>query len=291
MIVLFNPRSTTPGKQPLPLSLLSLAAVLDDRISWRLVDGNIERDPAGAIIELAARARSGEPAILAVTVMPGPQLTQAVAVCRTVRAARPDLRIVWGGYFPTQHTDIVLRSSFVDFVIRSQGERPLLDLVDALQFGGSLAGVSGLSWTRDGAIVHNPLGALTPLDDLPDLPYGRLPMDRYLHRNYLGRRTVAHNSSFGCPFACGFCAVGAMAQRRWVAQSPERMARIIEGLHDVYGVDAVQMHDMDFFISESRTAEFSSRIAPLGIRWWGLGRTDILMGTPTPPGVRWRGPG
>jgi len=29
MIVLFNPISTTPGKQPLPLSLMSLAAVLE----------------------------------------------------------------------------------------------------------------------------------------------------------------------------------------------------------------------------------------------------------------------
>ena len=29
MIVLYNPLSTTPGKQPLPLSLMSLAAVLE----------------------------------------------------------------------------------------------------------------------------------------------------------------------------------------------------------------------------------------------------------------------
>jgi hypothetical protein len=37
------------------------------------------------------------------------------------------------------------------------------------------------------------------------------------------------------------------------------------------------MHDMDFFISESRVAEFAERIAPLGISWWGLGRIDTLM--------------
>ncbi len=43
MIVLFNPLSTTPGKQPLPLSLLSLAAVLERAgIAWALVDGNID---------------------------------------------------------------------------------------------------------------------------------------------------------------------------------------------------------------------------------------------------------
>ena len=37
------------------------------------------------------------------------------------------------------------------------------------------------------------------------------------------------------------------------------------------------MHDMDFFISEARTAEFAERIAPLGLRWWALGRVDTLM--------------
>ena len=102
-------------------------------------------------------------------------------------------------------------------------------------------------------------------------------MDDYIHPTYLGRRTVAHNSSFGCPFACSFCAVVAMSNRRWIPQSPERIARVVRRLVDDYRVDAVQMHDMDFFISESRTSEFSERIAPLGIGWWGLGRVDTLM--------------
>jgi radical SAM superfamily enzyme YgiQ (UPF0313 family) len=37
------------------------------------------------------------------------------------------------------------------------------------------------------------------------------------------------------------------------------------------------MHDMDFFISEPRVAEFAERIAPLAIKWWALGRIDTLM--------------
>ncbi len=276
MIVLYNPLSTTPGKQPLPLSLMALASVLEPRHRWALVDGNVVDDPA---TEILARldAAGHAPALLAVTVMPGPQLTQAVAVCARVKAVRPLVPIVWGGYFPTQHTETVLQSTFVDFVIRSQGEGPLVDLVEALRNGTSLASVSGLSWKAGSHIIHNPTSALTPLDDLPDLPYHRVDMSKYLHRNYLGRRTVAHNSSFGCPFACSFCAVVAMSNRRWVAQSPATMERVLRHLVGTYGVDAVQMHDMDFFISEARTAEFCERIADLGLRWWALGRVDILM--------------
>ena len=102
-------------------------------------------------------------------------------------------------------------------------------------------------------------------------------MERYIQPTYLGERTVAHNSSFGCPFACSFCAVVAMTNRRWLAQSPARMERVLRHLVETYRVDAVQMHDMDFFISEARVAEFAERIAPLGISWWALGRVDTLM--------------
>jgi anaerobic magnesium-protoporphyrin IX monomethyl ester cyclase len=284
MIILYNPLSTTPGKQPLPLSLMALAAVLDAPTDaggagerWVLVDGNVVPDPAADIIARLSHVAPSMFALLAVTVMPGPQLTQAVSVCRRVRAALPHVPIVWGGYFPTQHADTVLKSSFVDFVVRSQGERPLLQLVAALRSLESLNGVSGLSWRAGESVVHNPVGTLTPLDDLPDLPYHRVDLRRYVHKNYLGHRTIAHNSSFGCPFACSFCAVVSMSNRRWLAQSPARIERVMRHLVTAYGVDAVQMHDMDFFISEARTAEFCDRIAGLGIRWWGLGRVDTLM--------------
>jgi anaerobic magnesium-protoporphyrin IX monomethyl ester cyclase len=312
MIVLYNPLSTTPGKQPLPLSVMALAAVLEGHHAWTLVDGNVIADPAAEIIARLSGVKGSERSLLAVTVMPGPQLTQAVAVCRAVRHALPHVPIVWGGYFPTQHTDTVLRSSFVDFVVRSQGERALAELIDVGRTSPASArtnvaratawhaeapearrrqvrpnagperpglhAIAGLSWKdADGRIVHNPIGPMTPLDELPDLPYARVDMRQYIHPTYLGRRTVAHNSSFGCPFSCSFCAVVAMTNRRWLAQSPARMERVIRHLVDRYHVDAVQMHDMDFFISEARVAEFAGRIAPLGISWWGLGRVDTLM--------------
>jgi anaerobic magnesium-protoporphyrin IX monomethyl ester cyclase len=280
MIVFFNPLSTTPGKQPLPLSIMALAAVIDGKETWHLVDGNVDPDPATSITELFRRSTEAAdgPLLLAVTVMPGPQLSQAVPVCKAVRAALPHVRIVWGGYFPTQHTQTVLGSTCVDFVIRSQGEQPLLNLLAALRGQRPIDTVGGLSWKRDdGSVISNAAAHMTPLDELPDYPYERVEMERYIHPTYLGRRTIAHNSSFGCPFACSFCAVVSMTNRRWLAQSPVRMETVVRRLAREYAVDAVMMHDMDFFIAEARVAEFAERIAPLGISWWALGRIDTLM--------------
>ncbi len=279
MIVFFNPLSTTPGKQPLPLSIMALAAVVEGREPWVLVDGNTVPEPAAAIAAHIEEWRGrSQPVVLAVTVMPGPQVSQAVPVCKRLRAAYPDLVIVWGGYFPTHHTDTVLASGFVDYVVRSQGEQPLLELIAALRGERPLASVGSLCRRMpDGAIVRNAPAAMTQLDELPEYPYDRVDMDQYIHPTYLGRRTVAHNSSFGCPFACSFCAVVAMSQRRWLAQSPGRMERTLRRLQADWHIDSVMMHDMDFFISEARVAEFSERIAPLGLRWWALGRVDTLM--------------
>ncbi len=185
MIVLFNPISTSPGKQPLPLSLLSLAAVLEERSPesglprepWSLVDGNLVDDPAAEIIARLSTVPRSDLALLAVTVMPGPQLTQAVAVCKRVRQALPHAFVVWGGYFPTQHGRTVLRARYVDFVIRSQGERSLLQLVRVLRTRGLLNSVGGLSWKAGDEVVENPIQPLTTLDDLPDLPYHRVGHD------------------------------------------------------------------------------------------------------------------
>jgi anaerobic magnesium-protoporphyrin IX monomethyl ester cyclase len=279
MIVLFNPLSTTPGKQPLPLSLMALAAVLEQRGDrWSLVDGNIAADPAKEIIaHLASVARRDAP-LLGVSVMPGPQLTQAISVSRRVKEALPHVPIVWGGYFPTEHADTVLKAPYVDFVVRSQGERALPQLIDVMRTGGVLNAVENLAWkSRAGEVTRNPVAPPLNLDDLPDLPYEAVDMERYIHANYLGRRTSAYNSSFGCPFACSFCAVVAMSNRRWLAQSPARMERALRHLVDTYRIDAVQMHDMDFFISEPRVAEFADRIADLRLHWWALGRVDTLM--------------
>jgi anaerobic magnesium-protoporphyrin IX monomethyl ester cyclase len=274
MIVLFNPWSTPSPKKPLPMSLLAIGSMLEGEFEYRIVDGNLEADAVGAILAIA---RATPLTAIAVTVMPGPQLRAAVMSCRQLKRMLPAVPIVWGGYFPSQHADACLSESTVDICVNGQGEQTLLDLMRVLRDGGSWASIPGLTY-RDGASIHRtPARTLTPLDDLPDWPYHRLPMDRYFHKHYLGDRVATHHSSFGCPFACNFCAVVGMSNRKWVAQSPDRVGRVLETFKHLYGADAVQFHDMDFFISEPRTLAIADRLAPLGMAWWALGRVDELM--------------
>src|SRR5687768_2152057 len=81
MIILVNPRATRPQNRRFPLSLMALGGSLPADVSWTIVDGNRPGlDPFREISALVdARAGGPDPVrLLAISVMPGPQLVAAV---------------------------------------------------------------------------------------------------------------------------------------------------------------------------------------------------------------------
>lgn len=275
-LVLYNPPSNARRKPILPMSLLALGAVLEGRHDYRIVDGNLETNSLAALQRTISET---EAEVLGVTVMPGPQLSEAAPTCRALKGQFPNLQIVWGGYFPTQHSDACLRAAYVDYVVRGHGELAFVKLLDALEQGADPTDVPGLAYRRtgNGEIATNPLPPIPHPNHLPDFPYQRLELGRYVRRTFLGRRTIPHHSSYGCPFFCNFCAVVNMVNGRWLAQSAARTAETVGGLVKGWGIDAVEFYDNNFFVQEARTAEFAERIADLEIAWWGEARIDTLM--------------
>jgi radical SAM superfamily enzyme YgiQ (UPF0313 family) len=271
-ILLFNPRSTSPGKQRLPMSLLSIASVIEGDYTPEIIDGNLIDDAAEHIIE---RAKATQAKLLGVTAMPGPQLQNAYRVCKEVKATLPDLLIAWGGYFATHYGEICVKSGIVDLAIEGQGEAPFRKLVDTVYQGGSFDDVPSLIW-QNGDIRTNPRAPMVPLDNLPLYPYHRVNMADYSGKSYLGNAVQCHHTSFGCPFACSFCAVVRMVNQRWLAESPARVEKVTDILVSQYGADGIEFHDMDFFIKEDRAAEIAERIEKYNINWWALGRVDNL---------------
>ena len=258
------------------MSLLALGALLEGKHDYVIVDGNLERDPVGVIEELV-RDRGAD--ILGVTVMPGPQLSQAVPLCRALKGRHPNLTIVWGGYFPTQHYEVCLSANYVDYVVRGHGEVTFLSLLEALRAGRDPTALPGLAYKerRTGTIKSNPLAPIPHPDHLPGFPYKRVDVQRYIRSTFLGKRTLPHHSSYGCPFFCNFCAVVNMVNGRWLAESGERTAHVVRNLVRTWSLDAIEFYDNNFFVHEARTVDFAERICDLGICWWGESRIDTLL--------------
>jgi radical SAM superfamily enzyme YgiQ (UPF0313 family) len=287
MLILYNPQSSANRKPILPCSLLAVGAALEGSYDYQIIDGNLEDEPLARLDALIEAKRDDGPVVVGFTVMPGPQLQQATPLARALKRRHPQAVIVWGGYFPTQHWDVVLRSDYVDFVVRGHGELVFKALLAALHAAhpqpaaanpSFLPAIPGLAY-RDpsGRPVSNPLAPLPRPKDLPPFNFARVPVERYIRRTFLGERTLGYHSSYGCPFFCNFCAVVNMVDGKWLPQTAEQVAAVVRTYVERWGVNAVEFYDNNFFVDERRVAEFSARIDGLGVRWWGEARIDTLL--------------
>jgi anaerobic magnesium-protoporphyrin IX monomethyl ester cyclase len=274
MIVLFNPRTTKPKNRRMPLSLLTLAGTLEGKEEYSLLDGNLDDPGDGSNWQ----PPDGEaPELLAVSVMPGPQLKAAIPFCKTIKRRFPSTQIAWGGYFPSLYTQAALNAPYVDYAIRGQGEDTLVELLGAMRGRGSFSSVAGLSYRDDfGMHRHNPERRLKSPGNFPWPAYHRLAMSEYLLPTFLGSRTAVHQASMGCPYKCNFCAVATVFDHEKM-EPPERTAAILTHLQREYGANAVQFYDNNFFVGEDHARELAARLEPLGMRWWCEARIDSVL--------------
>ncbi|HEY4287539.1 MAG TPA: radical SAM protein [Puia sp.] len=275
-ILLFNPRSAT-YKFRVPNSILQVAASVDHLMEWTIVDGNRETDPWKKI---HAFLMTGEYKYIGFTVMPGPQLKQAIPYVRRIKQEFPDTVMIWGGYFASNQYKVVLNSGCVDFVINGPGDKALPALIAALENNTPFEMIKNLIYRNGEKIIKNPKEDLIDQSTLPSLPYDKLdkyyPMVNYLGKTYLGKKTLAYHSSIGCPFTCSFCAVVPIYEARWKAKPAEQVYNDVKYIKDRWGADSIEFHDNNFFVSEKRTAEFSRLIKKENMIWWGEGRIDTI---------------
>lgn len=272
MILLINPRATS-WKPRIPLSVLSIGASLEGMYPYHILDGNLDPHLIDSVLG-ALRQQSIK--YVGITVMPGPQLVQAIHLSKAIKRASPRTVVIWGGYFATLHPEVVITSNYVDYVIRDQGDYAFRALIEALETNSSLDNIKGLSY-NDGGPKHNEAQGIIDPNTLPLLPYHQVDVRRYIGRTYLGTRTVNYHSSVGCPFLCGFCAVAASYKARWLGLDACRIANDLLWFKRQFGVNAVEFHDNNFFTSEKRTYEFADRIRGLHLAWWGEARPDTML--------------
>jgi anaerobic magnesium-protoporphyrin IX monomethyl ester cyclase len=276
MVILFNPRATRPRNRRFPLSILALAAVLEGREEYAIVDGNVDPHPTKTLTELI---RKHPVELLGVTVMPGPQMVAAIEACSHIRRNYPHVPIVWGGYFPSIYPGTSLNAGYVDYAVRGQGEDTLLELLGALRGERKIEDIPGLSYKdSSGRHHHNPDRVLKGPQAFPWYPYHRISAEKYLQPSFFGQRTAVHQASFGCPYQCNFCGIVLAYGSREKMEPPARTENILRHLGKAYGVDSILFFDNNFFLREDHAQELAERLAPLGMRWWCEARINIVGG-------------
>ncbi len=276
-VILFNPRSAD-SKHRIPNSILQVGASIHGKYEYVFVDGNMEKDPWSVIQDYL---ETGDYKYFGTTVMPGPQLSQAIPFAARAKERYPEIINIWGGYFPSNHYKAVCSSHYIDYVVNGPGDHAFPALIHALDSGLAIETIPNLIYRNaQGKIIQTRKEPLLDQDQLPDLPYDYLnsfyPIKNYLGNTFLGSKTIAYHSSVGCPFKCSFCAVVPIYEARWKGKSAMHMYADVQSLKEKYDINAIEFHDNNFFVSETRIIEFSKLMLGANIQWWGEGRIDTV---------------
>jgi len=199
----------------------------------------------------------------------GEQLRNALAAARRVKAARPELPVVLGGWFPSLFPDAPFDSADIDAVVIGPGDFIVPELADRLLAGSSLEGLTGV-WARQGErIVKNPFGHLPDITKTHPIPYDLVGIQRYMHPH----GWINTFTSRGCPGECNFCSIYCLDPKRWVSLPAERVVDDMERLTHL-GFRAFKVMDTDFCANPKRVQEICRLIAERGleVRFEVLGR-------------------
>ncbi|MGE5553357.1 MAG: B12-binding domain-containing radical SAM protein [Betaproteobacteria bacterium] len=185
---------------------------------------------------------------------------QALRIAELTKLACQGVKITLGGPHVTFRAKEALeRSRAVDYVVRGEGERTLLELVEALAHGLSLENVLGLTYREGAAILEN--HDRPPLADLDTLPF---PARDLLVSSFYPNEGIV--TSRGCPRRCIFCAAGAMSNYSYRIRSPRS---IVEELRLLQGERVISFYDNTFSGHYETALQICEAIisAKLNISW------------------------
>jgi len=194
-----------------------------------------------------------------------PNYQWAVEFARQVRE-RISTPIVFGGLHPTFVPERAMANPFIDYLIRGEGEYPLLELVESLERGSPDLKIPNL-WTRsNGNIIRNPMRPL--IQNLDSLPFP----DKELFYKLGPPFDVAHMTmaSRGCTYACTFCGVNPLRKAYFGSnnildpsflrlRSVDNMVAEIKIAKEKYGSTVVRFNDDDLAVNEEWLREFSQK--------------------------------
>jgi radical SAM superfamily enzyme YgiQ (UPF0313 family) len=248
--------------------------------------------------------REFDPDVVGLSVMTFQRGT-ARKIVSLVRALKPTVTVVVGGYDPSLASDVYEDPAWdVDVIVRGEGDLTFRDLLRALEAGRDLRGIPGLSYRQGGAFVRNPDRPVSSLSG-QDVALPNRAARVLTGYTFIGRPIDVVETSRGCTYDCSFCSIIEMRGRNFHTWSVDRVLADIadaraRGARAIFIVDdnitlnvarfealcraivAAGFHDIDYLVQAmtSSIASHGETLAPLmraaGFRYVFLGIENIL---------------
>lgn len=185
------------------------------------------------------------------------QAARTYYLVRMIKDRWPDSKIIVGGIHVTALPEEPLKRG-IDFVVRGEGERALVNLYNEIRGTQNYSAVQNVSFWDGDKIKHNPEGGLIEdLDEIPMFPYHLFDNPRY----DMGFITSAR----GCPYKCSYCSQRLMTGLTFRYRSPARIVEELDILINKYGRNHIVFYDDNFSFKKKRVIDVCEAIVASGL--------------------------
>lgn len=195
----------------------------------------------------------------------------ALGLAKTIKS-KFKVPIIFGGPHATLlSTQMLENYSFIDFIVRNEGEYSTLELINSLEKGEKdYTKILGISYRKNGEIINNPPSK--PIENLDDLPFPEwkfFNLDNYVKENEYPEeyKKYPHGtiiSSRGCPFQCTFCSSSNFWGFKIRFRSAANVIKEIKMLYDL-GIRFFAYNDDNFTSNKTRAIEICKMMVEEGL--------------------------
>jgi radical SAM superfamily enzyme YgiQ (UPF0313 family) len=204
---------------------------------------------------------------------------------RLIKGAKERGRtVICGGPDATVAADLYLKTYGADYVVLSEGEHTLGELLGHLtgRSEAPLKSIQGLAYLdQNGAVTQTPSRALMrDLDKLPEPARDLIDLGEYLHawKKHHGFTSLHLITSRGCPFACAWCS-RAVFGRNYRLRDPDHVAQEIKRIKEDWNPDHIRISDDIFGVNKQWIGRWRQAMIERDavIPFECLSRVDLLV--------------
>jgi hopanoid biosynthesis associated radical SAM protein HpnJ len=198
-----------------------------------------------------------------------PGFKNELRLAEMMKEAKPDIKIALVGPPVTVQPEESLKASpAVDFVARKEFDYSVTEFAQ----GKRLDQIAGVSYRKNGSVVHNPdRPAIQDLDALPfavEVYRRDLDVTRY-NVPFLLHPYLAFYTSRGCPALCTFCLwPQTLSGHPWRVRSSENVAAEVKRALELFPkIKEIFFDDDTFAWGKARVLDLCSKLKPLKFTW------------------------
>ncbi|MBM3233662.1 B12-binding domain-containing radical SAM protein [Candidatus Pacearchaeota archaeon] len=278
-VLLINPpKMLLPGEHGRlsiypPLGLAYIAAAIENKHEVEILDAvleewkKVEKGFHGMRFEEIAKiVKKKKPDVVGITGLSF--ISESIhETINAVKRINLKVKIIVGGPYATNSPKDLMKNKNVDFAVLGEGEKTILELLDAIKNKKTIKKVKGIIYREKNNIrFTKPRKFIEDLESIKFPARDLLKMEKYFEIFKTGHgaegigRCASMITSRGCPFNCFFCSASKITGKRWRARSPKNIIKEIDELVKKYKITDIYFEDENISLNPERMKKIMSLI-------------------------------